>query len=129
MNHYLALSDYELSFISGGLRIMMTENAKTSMETAKKDSKKHYETLSLELFTLCSKVKTPNMNKYIELSLHELRLMKNGLMFLADFIYQKSLRDRDQDKTRFYEKCNLKLIEIRKKINNMESNNSYLASN
>ena len=129
MNHYLALSDYELGLISGGLRIMMTENAKTSMEAAKKESRKPYETLSLELFTLCSKVKTPNMNKYIELSLYELRLMKNGLMFLADFIYQKSLRDRDQDKTLFYEKCNLKLIEIRKKINKMESNKTHLTSN
>ena len=120
MDHYVALSDYELSLISGGLRIMMTENAKASMGVTEKYIKQYYETLSLELFTLCSKVKAPNMDKYIELSLHELKLMKNGLMFLADFTYQKSLRDKD--KTQFYEKCNLKLIEIRKKINNIESN-------
>lgn len=121
MSNYLNLSDYDLSLIGSGLRLMMTENAKISMKGVKKDSKQHCESLSLELFTLSSKISVPNVGKYIELSIYELKLIKNALLLLAAFIYKKSLRKTEKTKTQYYDNCNLQLIKVRDKISRIES--------
>ncbi len=119
MNNHLNLSDYELSLVSDGLQIMMIENAKNSNEVTEQKAQKQYEKFGLELFTLLSKIKI--FDKNIGLSVHELQLMKNGLMFLADYIYQKSLKKISKDKIKHYEECNLQFIKIRGKINRMEA--------
>lgn len=121
MSNHLNLSDYELSLVSDGLQIMMIENAKNSKEITEKKSQQRHESLGLELFTLFSKVKLLDIGKDTDLSVDELKLMKNGLMFLADYSYQKSLKTTEKDNTQYYEKCNLQFIKIRSKINRMES--------
>ena len=121
MSSYSSLSDHDLSLISNGLRIMMTENAKVSMERGKKDIKQRCESLSLELFTLSSKISVPNIGKYIELSIYELKLIKNALLLLAAFIYQKSLGKTEETKIQYYDTCNLQLIKVRDKISRIES--------
>jgi len=119
MDNHLNLSDYELSLVSDGLQIMLIENAKNSNEVTEKKTKQQYEIFGLELFTLLSKVKIFDTDA--DLSMHELQLMKHGLMFLADYVYQKSLKKIGKDKIKYYEECNLQFIKIRGKINRMES--------
>ena len=81
MNDYFDFSNYELDLIKSGLWIMMTEKAKNSMETTEIKAEQNHEELSLELFELCLKIKSRNDN-CINLSSHELSLIKSGLMFL-----------------------------------------------
>lgn len=119
MNHYLALSDYEINLINSGLLIMMTKNAKNSLTAVQVETKQYHEMLSLELFELCSKVKLLNVDRYLNLSKHELSLIKKSLRTFANFIYQKSLKDKGHAK--YYESCNLQLISTRGKINTIES--------
>ncbi len=128
MSNYLDLSGNDLDLIGGGLRIMMTENAKISMEVTETKTKQRYESLSLELLTLCSKINLPDMGKYIELSVHELKLIKSALLLLAAFIYKKSLGKEEKNKMQYYDTCNLQLIKVRDKISRIESNKMYLAN-
>lgn len=121
MSNHLGLSNYELNLVSNGLQIMLIQNAKNSKEITEKQSQHQHESLGLELFALFSKVKRLDTDKDMDLSAHELKLMKNGLMFLADYTYQKSLQTTESSKTQHYEKCNLQFINIRSKINRMES--------
>lgn len=81
MNDYFDFSNYELDLIKNGLWIMMTQKAKNSMENSEKEAVQNHEKLSLELFELCLKIKSRNDN-CINLSSHELSLIKSGLMFL-----------------------------------------------
>ena len=99
--------------------MMMTQNVKTSLEKSEQDAKQQHENLSLELFTLCSKVESPTRDKYVDLSFYELDLIKNGLIFLADFIYKMSLKEKHR--AQYYDSCNLKLIKIREKIKTIET--------
>ncbi|WP_367107403.1 hypothetical protein [uncultured Psychrobacter sp.] len=121
MDMSLNLSDYELNLVSSGLQIMLIENAKSSKEVAEKQIKQQYENLSLELFTLFSKVTLLDIDQDTDLSTYDLKLMKNGLVFLADYVYQKSLEKTEKDEIQYYENCNLQFIRIRSKINKMES--------
>ncbi|WP_367103158.1 hypothetical protein [uncultured Psychrobacter sp.] len=121
MDMSLNLSDYELNLVSSGLQIMLIENAKSSKEVAEKQIKQQYENLSLELFTLFSKVTLLDIDQDTDLSTYDLKLMKNGLVFLADYVYQKSLEKTEKDEIQYYENCYLQFIRIRSKINKMES--------
>lgn len=117
MSDYLTLSNYEMDLIHSGLRILLTENAKNSIGVTGKEPKQHYEILSLKLFELCAKIKSFNINKYTKFSFDELTLIKNGLLFLANFTYQRSLKEKDN--AQYYDAYNLQLIKIRSKINKM----------
>ncbi len=121
MNDALSLSHHELGLVSDGLRIMVIANAKDSKTLMETVSKQQDHTLELELFTLFSKIKLPDINKTIELSIRELKLMKRGLMLLAGYFYKKSLTKTEKNRTEYYENYNLQFIEIRHKINRMES--------
>ena len=117
MNDYFDFSNYELGLIKSGLWIMMTKKAKNSMEI-ETEAEQNQEELSLALFELCLKIKSLNTN-CINLSPHELCLIKSGLMFLADFTYQQRLEETDE--TQYYETFDLQFVEIWKKIHNTES--------
>lgn len=119
MTNYLDLSNYDLDLIGGGILIMMTQNAKSSLAVVKKEAKQYHEVLSLELLELFSKIKLFNADKYANLSKHDLSLIKNGLRAFANFIYQKSLKDKEHAK--YYESCNLQLIKTRAKIDSIQS--------
>ncbi len=121
MNTHLDLLNHERSLIGDGLKIMIIQNAKNSMEVKKEETKQNHEDLSLDLIVLYSKVKLSDLNKHIQLSMHELKLIKSGLLFLAGFMYQKSLEKTEKYKTLYYDNCNLQFIKIREKINRMES--------
>ena len=125
MSTHLDLLDYERSLISDGLQIMMIHNAKNSLEVKKEEARQCHENLSLELFALYSKIKLFDLSRYVQLSRHELKLMNSGLLFLADFTYQKSLEKTEKHKAKYYEKCNLQFIKIREKINRVESYNIH----
>lgn len=118
MDSYLDLSDCELGLISNGLYIMLQAKTESSKHSAESEIKKDYENINLELFELWLKVKSLK-SKYIDLSINELKLIKGSLILLAKFSYKTSLKQ--QDKTDYYENYNLQLIEVSRKINNIES--------
>lgn len=128
MNTQLDLLDHERSLIGDGLKIMIIQNAKNSMEVKKEETKQNHEDLSLDLIVLYSKVKLYDLDKYIQLSLHELKLIKSSLLLLADFMYQKSLEKTEKYKSQYYDNFNLQFIKIREKINRMESYEAHSAN-
>lgn len=118
MNNYIYFSNYELNLINSGLLIMMTKKAKKSMEVMEKEREPYHEELSLELFELCLKIKSFD-NEHINLSSHELDLVKSGLITLADFTYRQGLEK--QDEAPYCENFDLQFKEVWEKIHNNES--------
>lgn len=122
MNNYFYFSNYELDLINSGLLIMMTKKAKKSMEIREKEKERYHEELSLELFELCLKIKSLD-NEHINLSSHELDLVKSGLITLADFTYRQGLEK--QEETPYCESFDLQFNGIWEKIHNNESAQIY----
>ena len=117
MDSYLDLSNHELGLIGNGLYIMLQAKTESSKHSAESEIKKDHENIKLELFELWLKVKSLK-SKYIDLSINELKLIKGSLILLAKFSYKTSLKQKD--KTDYYENYNLQLIEVSRKINNIE---------
>ena len=115
--------DHELTLISQGLWLMLSKEAENSMRVKSRVIKND------ELFNLCLKLKLYLKfkllnSKCIDLSFHDLSLVKSGLMLLADFTYEESLKDKD--KIQCCEDFDLQFIELWKKINNTESYKTHL---
>lgn len=125
MKDCLDLTVHEQTLISNGLQVMMTKNIKTSVQSTEKLTERYYEDLNLWLFELSTKVRSPDMDKYVDLSFSELNMIKSSLTLLDDFTYQKSLEEKEQDKTQYYVNCKLEITQLREKINGIESFKMY----
>ena len=125
MSNYLNLTEYEGSLIDSGLKIAMKQNDKTSLESKDELTKQYYQDSNLRLFGLQSKIKSPDMNEYIDLSLSDLKLITSSLSLLDDFTYQKSLEEKEKDKVEYYKNCELQMLALREKISAIESRKMY----
>ena len=125
MNDHLDLTVQERSLIDDSLRIAMKENDKSSIESRDELIKKYHQDSNLGLFELRSKIKSHDLGRYEDLSLNNLKLIKNCLMLLDDFTYQKSLEEKETEKVESYKNLELKMSALRKKLNAIESHTMY----
>ena len=67
------------------------------------------------------------MGRYEDLSLNNLKLIKNCLMVLDDFTYQKSLEEKETDKVEYDKNLELQMSALRKKLSAIESHTIYIS--
>ena len=125
MNNHLDLTLQERSLIDNSLRIAMKENDKSSVESRDELIKKYHQDSNLGLFELRLKIKSHDLGRYEDLSLNNLKLIKNCLMLLDDFTYQKSLEEKEIDKVEYDKNLELQMSALRKKLSAIESHTMY----
>lgn len=91
------LTDYERSLIDSSLIIGMKENDRNGLKASEDLTRNYYRDTTLRLFELSTKIKSLHMVKYGDLSLRDLKLIKNCLSLLDDFTYENSLEERESE--------------------------------
>lgn len=125
MKNYLDLTEYERNIIDSGLKITMKRNDKISLESKDELTKKYYQDMNLYVLELQSRIKSPNMDKYIDLSLSDLKQITNCLSLWDDSTYEKSLEEKEKYKVEYYKNCELQMTALREKISVIESHKMY----
>ena len=125
MSDYQDLTGYEWSLINDGLNITMEKNDTIRLGSKDELTRRYYQDSNLRLAELQSKIKLPDMDKYIDLSLSDLKLITTSLSLLDDFRYQISLEEKEKYKVEYYENCKLKMLAQREKISAIESHKMY----
>ena len=125
MKDNLDLLFYERNLIDNGLQIMITQNVKISVQSTDRLTEMYYKDLNTWLFELLSKVKSSNLDAYVDLSFNEINMIKSGLTLLDELTYGKSLEETEKDKAQSYADYKLKMTALREKISNIESYKMY----
>ena len=125
MSDYQDLTGYEWSLINDGLNITMEKNDTIRLGSKDELTRRYYQDSNLRLAELQSKIKLPDMDKYIDLSLSDLKLITTSLSLLDDFRYQISLEEKEKYKVEYYENCKLQMLALREKISAIESHKMY----
>ncbi|MER2163126.1 MAG: hypothetical protein ABS921_03290 [Psychrobacter alimentarius] len=114
------MTDYEKNLIDSALLILMQKNIQYSNQSTEDFIQQHYQNFNLTLFELCAKIKSPDFDKNMRLSLKEIKSIKKGLTSLYSLISQKAVKKKEANQKDDYKNYKLQIIELEKKIGVIE---------